>query len=96
MSLKRHALQWGSVAYLSRTFELVVCNMPVCKPIDSTFLCGYAITSLANCMWEAHSLPFKSAQVAELVDHTCAYTCIEDKPVTIYTDSCYAFVMQCS
>lgn len=57
----------------------------------SLFLCGYAVTSLPNCIWEAHSLPLESAQAAEIMAYIRACTQFKSKLVTIYTDSQYAY-----
>ena len=37
------------------------------KPADNVYLCGYAVCELPNTVHEAFSLPYMSAQAAELV-----------------------------
>ncbi|XP_053332787.1 uncharacterized protein LOC128506394 [Clarias gariepinus] len=61
------------------------------KPYDGKFLCGYAVCALPDITIEAYSLPFSSAQAAELFALTRACVLSEGKDVTIYTDSRYAF-----
>nr|XP_049612462.1 uncharacterized protein LOC125989971 [Syngnathus scovelli] len=53
---------------------------------------GYAIVKLPNQIVEAEKLPYtRSAQAAELIALTRACQLAEDKEVTVYTDSQYAF-----
>uniref|UniRef100_A0AAR2KTL3 RNase H type-1 domain-containing protein n=1 Tax=Pygocentrus nattereri TaxID=42514 RepID=A0AAR2KTL3_PYGNA len=61
------------------------------KPSDGTFLCGYAVCSPPSTVVESFSLPFSSAQAAELYAITRACILSQDQDVTIYTDSRYAF-----
>ncbi|XP_039531160.1 uncharacterized protein LOC120481527 [Pimephales promelas] len=61
------------------------------KPNDSTYLCGYAIVELPDKVIEAHSLPYKSAQVAELIALTRACQLAKGQCINIYTDSKYAY-----
>lgn len=61
------------------------------KPQDGVYLSGYAVCQLPDNVLEAHALPFKSAQAAELYALTRACHLFADRPVTINTDSRYAF-----
>ncbi|XP_046707117.1 uncharacterized protein LOC124387066 [Silurus meridionalis] len=61
------------------------------KPSDGVYLCGYSVCQLPNNVLESFSLPFSSAQAAELYAFTCACVLSADTDVTIYTDSRYAF-----
>ncbi|XP_060754420.1 protein NYNRIN-like [Neoarius graeffei] len=63
------------------------------RPADGVFLCGYSVCRLPDEIVEAHSLPFSSAQAAELYVLTRACILAQDTDVTIYTDSRYAFGM---
>ncbi|KAI5610707.1 hypothetical protein C0J50_9279 [Silurus asotus] len=61
------------------------------KPSDGVYLCGYSVCQLPNIVLESFSLPFSSAQAAELYTLTRACVLSADTDVTIYTDSRYAF-----
>ncbi|XP_039897492.1 protein NYNRIN-like isoform X2 [Simochromis diagramma] len=61
------------------------------RPNDNSFLCGYSVVTLPDIILEAHSLPFHSAQKAELMALIRACELHVDRRVTIYTDSRYAF-----
>ncbi|KAI5085290.1 hypothetical protein C0J45_23173, partial [Silurus meridionalis] len=61
------------------------------KPSDGVYLCGYSVCQLPNNVLESFSLPFSSAQAAELYALTRACVLSADTDVTIYTDSRYAF-----
>ena len=66
------------------------------KPSDGVYLCGYAVCHLPDTVLEAYSLPFISAQAAELVALTRACRLHENKTLSVYTDSIYAFnVVHC-
>ncbi|KAL1274381.1 hypothetical protein QQF64_027195 [Cirrhinus molitorella] len=60
------------------------------KPNDNEYWCGYSIVELPDCVIEAYSLPYKSAQVAELTALTRACQLAKDQCINIYTDSKYA------
>ncbi|KAL7859466.1 hypothetical protein SRHO_G00146130 [Serrasalmus rhombeus] len=61
------------------------------KPSDGVFLCGYTVCAAPDTVVESFSLPFTSAQAAELYAITHACILAQDQDVTIYTDSRYAF-----
>ncbi|XP_060793688.1 protein NYNRIN-like [Neoarius graeffei] len=61
------------------------------RPSDGVFVCGYSVCRLPDETVEAFSLPFSSAQAAELYALTRACVIAQDTDVTIYTDSRYAF-----
>ena len=61
------------------------------RPNDTTYNAGYAVVSLPDCIHEAKPIPYQSAQAAELIALTRACQLFEGQPVTIYTDSKYAF-----
>lgn len=60
------------------------------KPNDNEYLCGYSIVELPDRIIEAYSLPYKSAQVAELIALTRACQLAKGQCINIYTDSKYA------
>ncbi|KAL1256500.1 hypothetical protein QQF64_012045 [Cirrhinus molitorella] len=60
------------------------------KPNDNEYWCGYSIVELPDRVIEAYSLPYKSAQVAELIALTRACQLAKEQCINIYTDSKYA------
>uniref|UniRef100_A0A8C5LKN5 Uncharacterized protein n=1 Tax=Leptobrachium leishanense TaxID=445787 RepID=A0A8C5LKN5_9ANUR len=61
------------------------------RPTDTIYYAGYAVVSLPNLIHEAEPIPYRSAQAAELIALTRACILYTGMPVTIYTDSKYAF-----
>uniref|UniRef100_A0A8C5MKW3 Gypsy retrotransposon integrase-like protein 1 n=1 Tax=Leptobrachium leishanense TaxID=445787 RepID=A0A8C5MKW3_9ANUR len=61
------------------------------RPNDNSYHAGYAVVALPDRVLEAKPIPFQSAQAAELIALTRACELYHDKPVTIYTDSKYAY-----
>uniref|UniRef100_A0A8C5M840 Uncharacterized protein n=1 Tax=Leptobrachium leishanense TaxID=445787 RepID=A0A8C5M840_9ANUR len=61
------------------------------RPSDSQYLTGYAVVELPDIVHESASIPSNSSQAAELFALTAACKLFKDLPVTIYTDSRYAF-----
>ena len=60
------------------------------KPADNVYLCGYAV-ELPNSVHEAFSLPYMSAQAAELVALIRACQMFPGETLTVFTDSRYAY-----
>uniref|UniRef100_A0A8C5WJC5 ribonuclease H n=1 Tax=Leptobrachium leishanense TaxID=445787 RepID=A0A8C5WJC5_9ANUR len=58
---------------------------------DSQKLTGYAVVELPDIVQESASIPSNSSQAAERFALTAACKLFKDLPVTIYTDSRYAF-----
>uniref|UniRef100_A0A8C5MNZ5 Uncharacterized protein n=1 Tax=Leptobrachium leishanense TaxID=445787 RepID=A0A8C5MNZ5_9ANUR len=71
--------------------EIVFVDGSCSRPSDGLFLTGFAIVQLPDKVLMAHSIPFVSAQAAELIALTQACRLFIGKDVTIYTDSRYAF-----
>lgn len=61
------------------------------RPSDTTYHAGYAVVQLPDVILEANSVPFQSAQAAELIVLTRACQLFAEQDVNIYTDSKYAF-----
>lgn len=61
------------------------------KPNDNEYWCGYSIVELPDRIIEAYSLPYRSAQVAELIALIRACQLAKDQCINIYTDSKYAY-----
>ena len=70
---------------------ILYCDGSSMRPDDKTTLSGYAIVNDNDQCVEAYRLPVSSAQAAELIALTRACLIAENKAVTIYTDSKYAF-----
>ncbi|XP_037388420.1 uncharacterized protein LOC119261952 [Pygocentrus nattereri] len=81
----------GGIFLSVLTLPLILCPLLSCACFPSTFLCGYAVCSPPSTVVESFSLPFSSAQAAELYAITCTCILSQDQNVTIYTDSRYAF-----
>ncbi|XP_053575174.1 uncharacterized protein LOC128664361 [Bombina bombina] len=71
--------------------EVVFVDGSCSKPADGVYLTGFAVVQLPDTVVTAGSLPFVSAQAAELVALAQACRAFAMKDVTIYTDSRYAF-----
>lgn len=79
-------------ADLQQTKDLILyCDVSSMRPDDKTILSGYAIVDNQDRCIEAYRLPVSSVQAAELIALTRACILAENKAVTIYTDSKYAF-----
>ncbi|XP_075457860.1 protein NYNRIN-like isoform X2 [Ascaphus truei] len=71
--------------------EVVFVDGSCSKPADGVFLTGFSVVQLPDTVLMAYSLPFVSAQAAEIIALTKDFKLFKDREVTIYTDSRYAF-----
>uniref|UniRef100_A0A8C5M0Y9 Gypsy retrotransposon integrase-like protein 1 n=1 Tax=Leptobrachium leishanense TaxID=445787 RepID=A0A8C5M0Y9_9ANUR len=60
-------------------------------PNDNTYHAAYAVVQLPDTVLESGPVPYQSAQAAELIALTRACRLYAGRPVTIYTDSKYAY-----
>lgn len=59
------------------------------RPNYTTYHASYAVVQLPDVILEANSVPFQSAQAAELIALTRACQLFAEQEVNIYTDSKY-------